>query len=414
MPRCDVSVSLNIAYRLGRWVLRAALGFYFARIERFHDERVPATGPILFTSNHPNSVADAFAIGTSVRRKVNFGEPIRAAAFLEGYPERKHDCIRALTGEIEHRIETLMLHLPKLERARVIEAVKRLYLDRLLVGNRVIHEPVPPRVGELLLTQAIARAVEFTCEHHPERATEFITRLDQYERRLKRLNLSDAELESLKLQTDRDPVLFSRSSISCFEDSKERGAGKKETETRGRSLRPRIGIGLRRTSLALFPATGWLIGRSLVWAVPGVLLFPVAVYGWVHRLLPIMIVDWAIQRFAETSTNKTRVTTTALLAGILNFGPWYGLLIALCHAIFGWPVSLLYGLSLPVAGLVAHYYARGAHRFAAALRSTLVMIRAPVAARRLLRMREALIAQIEAARWEVPAQVLTSDPVKSQ
>lgn len=271
-----------------------------------------------------------------------------------------------------------MLHLPKLERARVIEAVKRLCLDRLLVGNRVIHEPVPPRVGELLLTQAIARAVEFTCEHHPERAADFVTRLDQYERRLKRLNLSDAELESLKLQTDRDPVLF------------------------------------RGPSPALFPTTGSMIGRSLVWAVPGVLLFPVAVYGWVHRLLPIMIVDWAIQRFAETSTNKTRVTTTALLAGILSFGPWYGLLIALCHAIFGWPVSLVYGLSLPVAGLVAHYYVRGVHRFAAAVRSTLVMIRAPVAAHRLLRMREALIAQIEAARWEVPAEALTSTPVDSK
>ena len=294
------------------------------------------------------------------------------------FRSRKHDCIRALTGEIEHRIEALMLHLPKLEQARVIEAVKRLYLDRLLVGNRVIHEPVPPRVGELLLTQAIARAVEFTCEHHPERATEFITRLDQYERRLKRLNVSDAELESLKLQTDRDRVLFSR------------------------------------PSPALFPTTGSLIGRSLVWAVPGVLLFPVAVYGWVHRLLPIMIVDWAIQRFANTSTNKTRVTTTALLAGILSFGPWYGLLIALCHAIFGWPVSLIYGLSLPVAGRVAHYYVRGAPRFAAALRSTLVMIRAPGDARRLLRMREALIAQIQAARWGVPAHAFTSDPVEFQ
>ena len=67
-----MNVSLNIAYRLGRWVLRAALGFYFARIERFHGERVPATGPVLFTSNHPNSVADAFVIGTSVPRKVNF------------------------------------------------------------------------------------------------------------------------------------------------------------------------------------------------------------------------------------------------------------------------------------------------------------------------------------------------------
>jgi hypothetical protein len=42
------------------------------------------------------------------------------------------------------------------------------------------------------------------------------------------------------------------------------------------------------------------------------------------------------------------------------------------------------------------------------------MIRAPVAAHRLLRMREALIGQIEAARWEVPAEALTSDSLKSK
>ncbi len=296
-------------YRVSRWLLRLALGFYFSRIERFHRERVPRTGPLLFTSNHPNSVTDAFVIGTSVPRKVNFvatvqlfriaplrwlltqcgvipinrvkddpramrtvldtfeacfsvlergeavgifpegithddpqlktvktgaarmalelehrhagelglqivpvgltfsakdryrsevlvhfGEPIRVADYLTGYPEKKHDCIHRLTAEIEHRMTTLILHLPRLERARVVEAVKRLYLDRLRVGNRVIHEPVPPKTGELLLTQAIASAVEFTYDHHPEHASAFVRKLDRYERWLKRLNLTDEEL----------------------------------------------------------------------------------------------------------------------------------------------------------------------------------------------------------------------------
>src|SRR5208282_6658034 len=59
-------------YRAMRRLVRLALGFYFRRIERFHAERVPATGPVLFTSNHPNSLTDAFVIGASVPRKVNF------------------------------------------------------------------------------------------------------------------------------------------------------------------------------------------------------------------------------------------------------------------------------------------------------------------------------------------------------
>ena len=290
---------------------------------------------------------------------VHFGEPIRAGDFLPGYPEKKHDCIRALTAEIERRIEALILHLPKMERARVIEAVKRLYLDRLLVGNRVIHEPVPPKAGELLLTQAIARAVEFTYEHHPERAANFVRRLDRYERWLKKLNLSDDEL-------------------------------------------------------AQFPDKRRLVWQSFAWTVLGVLLFPVAAYGWLHRLLPISMVNWAIRRFAQTSVNKTHVSTTALLAGTVSFGLCYGACIALCHALFGWPVSLWYGLSLPLASLVAHYYLRGAHRFAASLRSALVLIRTPVAARRLLRLRRELIAEIETARWEVPANALVTDQKDSK
>src|SRR5947208_15490469 len=59
-------------YHLMRWIIGLALGFYFRRIERFHAERVPMRGPVLFTSNHPNSLTDSFVIGASVPRKVNF------------------------------------------------------------------------------------------------------------------------------------------------------------------------------------------------------------------------------------------------------------------------------------------------------------------------------------------------------
>ncbi len=63
-----------------RWIIKPAWGFYFSRIERFHPERVPASGPVLFTSNHPNSSTDAFVIGTSVPRKVNFVRTVRLFA----------------------------------------------------------------------------------------------------------------------------------------------------------------------------------------------------------------------------------------------------------------------------------------------------------------------------------------------
>jgi 1-acyl-sn-glycerol-3-phosphate acyltransferase len=464
-----MTAPIPLPYRLGRWVLRAALGFYFSRIERFHSECVPRTGPVMFTSNHPNSVTDAFVIGASVARKVNFvatvqlfrlaplrwlltrcgvipinrlkddsramrtvfetfeacfrvlergeaigifpeglshddpqlktvktgaarmalelehrhggklglqlvpvgltfsakeryrsealvhfGKPICVADFLAGYPEKKHNCIHTLTTEIERRIEALILHLPRLERGRMVEAVKRLYLDRLIVGNRVIHEPAPPKAGELLLTRAIAHAVDFTFDHHPERATTFSRKLGHYERWLKRLNLSEAELER-------------------------------------------------------FPGRTQLVWQSLAWTLLGVALFPVAVYGWLHRLLPVLFIREAVQRFAQLSANKAHVSTTTILAGVAGFGVCYGAFIAIVHARFGLPASFWYALSLPVASLVAHQYVRGFLRFALGVRFLLVRLRAPTAPRRLRALRDELIAEIDAARWQVPTEALTPE-----
>jgi glycerol-3-phosphate O-acyltransferase/dihydroxyacetone phosphate acyltransferase len=453
-------------YRLGRGLLRLTLGFYFSRIERFHLERVPASGPVLFTSNHPNSVTDAFVIGTSVPRKVNFvatvqlfrfqplrwllthcgvipinrvkddpramrtvldtfeacfrvlergeaigifpegithddpqlktvktgaarmalelehrhggklglrivpvgltfsaketyrsevlasfGQPICVADWLGGYPGTKHECLQRLTAEIEQRIESLILHLRRLERARLVQAVKRLYLDHLQVANRVIQEPVSSRVGELMLTQAIARAVDFTYEHHPDRAATFANRLDHFEHWLRRLNLSDEEL-------------------------------------------------------AHFPDKTRLVGQSVGWTFLGLVLLPVAVYGWLHRLLPILLINWAIKRFAQLFTDRTHVSTTALLAGVVGFALCYGAYLTIFYALFGLSASLWYALSLPIASLVAHYYLRGLRRFAASARGAWVLLRAPVTARHLLALRNELIAEIDAARWQVPTEAV--------
>src|ERR1041385_8952761 len=68
-------------YKVLRWLIGLAMGFYFRRIDRFHAERVPASGPILFTSNHPNSLTDSFVIGASVPRQVSFVAPVQLFRF---------------------------------------------------------------------------------------------------------------------------------------------------------------------------------------------------------------------------------------------------------------------------------------------------------------------------------------------
>jgi glycerol-3-phosphate O-acyltransferase / dihydroxyacetone phosphate acyltransferase len=459
-------MSLPGLYRLMRWSIGLALGFYFRRIERFHLERVPLHGPVLFTCNHPNSLTDSFVVGAAVPRKVNFvatvqlfrfaplkwiltncgvipinrlkddpkamrsvadtfeacyrvlergeaigifpegithddpqlktvktgaarmalelehrhdgklglqivpvglnlsakeryrsdvlvnfGEPIRAAVFLPGYPERKKDCITALNSRIEESIQALILHLPDLEHARVVDAVKRLYLDRLWVADRIVSEAKAKAAEELHLTQRIAVAVEKIYATQPERALAFVRALDRYEALLRRLKLSDESLA--------------------------RASGK-------RSL-ARLGLGW--TALALFGA-------------------PIALYGWVHRLLPFLVVRWAVSRFANVRLHKAQTSTAAIIAGVVSFTFFYCVYLLIFHYFFGWPASLWYGLSLPVAGLIAQYYARRLRHLSGRVRDTLVLLRAPAAARRLIRMRTQLIAEIEGAR----AQIQVSPP----
>jgi 1-acyl-sn-glycerol-3-phosphate acyltransferase len=451
-----------------RRVIRLALGFYFRRIERFHMERVPESGPVLFVSNHPNSLTDSFVIGASVPRKVNFigtvqlfqfkpvkwlltqcgviainrvkdnpramrsvadtfeavyqvlergeavgifpegityddsalkevksgaarmalelenrhggklglrivpvgltysakeiyrsdalahfGEPLVAADFIAGYAERRKECVVKLTEEIERRIQSLIVHIPQLEQTRVVEGVKRLYLERLRLGNRIECEPAAEQAKGLLLTQQIAEAVDQVYRTQPERAAAFAVKLDFYERWLARLKISEEALE-----------LFSRK--------------------------------------------GKLAAEAALWAVIAVIGAPVAFYGWVHRLVPFALVRWSRRKFTLPDRRKAQASTTAIAAGVVGFGVCYAVYIAIVQWLFGWPVSLWYGLSLPVTGLLAHYYLRELRRLWAGLRTTIVLMRAPFAAKRLMRMRGELIEEIDKVRQEGKFQVPNS------
>ncbi|HYG24520.1 MAG TPA: lysophospholipid acyltransferase family protein [Verrucomicrobiae bacterium] len=448
-------MSYSLLYRVMRGVLSVALGFYFRRIERFHPQRVPEKGPVLFTSNHPNSLTDSWIIGATVARKVNFvatvqlfrfkavkwfllrcgvipinrakddprgmrsvtdtfescyrvlergeavgifpegvtyddsrlrevksgaarmalelehrhggklglkivpvgltysakelyrsdvlahfGEAILIGPFLEGYAERRKECINRLTGEIERQIQALILHIPQLEQTRVVEGVKRLYFERLQLGNQIREEAISPRSEELLLSQRITSAVDEVFRLQPGRAARFAARLAFYERWLVRLRISDE-------------------------------------------------------TLALFPNRDRLIARSAFWSCVAILGTPIALYGWLHRIVPHLIIEWAVQRFASSDKRKAQTSTTKILGGILVYSAFFLFYASLVHAVAGLPASFWYLLSLPPASLLAFYHSRELRRLKAALRTTWVLFRAPFAARRLAALRNELIGEIE-------------------
>jgi len=435
--------------------VRAGLVIYFRRIERFHTERAPSRGPVLFVSNHPGSVADAFIISTAVPRLlhfvatvklfkwkplaalllrcgvvpvnrrqddahamhtvsdtfaachrvldaggaigifpegmsydddqlrpiktgtarialeaedrhdgrlglriapvgltyaakgryrsdvlVHFGEPLMAADWLGPYRANHHDGVRALSAAIEQRIRDLILSVPSLEHQRIVDAVKRLYLDRLRAGNLIVAEPVSPRAEDLLISQAIAQALAFVESKHPDRLAAFVGDLARYERRLSMLGLRDE-------------------SIAALEPS---GA---------------------------VPAPGPLAVLGLVLGAP------IAAYGWLHRLAPVWFVEWAVAKFSPRENLRAQMAHGSMIAGLVAFGIIYAAAAGLMWHFAGWRVAALYLASLPLSGLFAVRYLRALHRYAGRIKGARILLRLPLTRRNLARTRERLVRQIE-------------------
>ena len=78
---------------------------------------------------------------------------------------------------------------------------------------------------------------------------------------------------------------------------------------------------------------------------------PIALYGWLHRLIPYALIKWASRKFTMPDRRKAQASTTAIAAGVVGFGVCYAVYIAVFQRLFGWPASLWYALSLPVSGL---------------------------------------------------------------
>jgi glycerol-3-phosphate O-acyltransferase/dihydroxyacetone phosphate acyltransferase len=61
-----------VAYGVLAWFLRVVTRVFFRQIEIVGAEHIPATGPVLFAGNHPNSLIDPVLIITTCGRKVHF------------------------------------------------------------------------------------------------------------------------------------------------------------------------------------------------------------------------------------------------------------------------------------------------------------------------------------------------------
>jgi 1-acyl-sn-glycerol-3-phosphate acyltransferase len=61
-----------VAYRVLAWFLRVVTRVFFRQVEVVGLENIPASGPVIFAGNHPNSLIDPILIITTCGRKVHF------------------------------------------------------------------------------------------------------------------------------------------------------------------------------------------------------------------------------------------------------------------------------------------------------------------------------------------------------
>jgi 1-acyl-sn-glycerol-3-phosphate acyltransferase len=387
-----------------RGLLTAALGFYFRRLELLGADRIPASGPLLIVANHPNSLADAAVAALLLPRRFS----IVATAALFRFPpvawllrrlgvipvNRASDDPRAMRsvaatfeavfaalapgGAVLIFPEGITYDEPALRPFKSGPARMALELEHRhggALGLKVLpvglHYPRKGRYrGDALAYAGEALAAADFLAGYPERKKEAVERLTAaIEESIKGLvvHVPDAA----RARTVDALVRLRGAGAGAAEDLGARRAAAAAVE-KAYAERPaeaaafagelaayeRLLARLAVDDAAVRAAAGERLGTraSVLRGVAVVVLAPVAFWGAIHRALPLAFVAWAVPRLDRKDALKARVGTHALLVAIPAFAAFYGALVALVHARWGWPASLWYGLSLAPAGLLAEAY----------------------------------------------------------
>ncbi|MBI4637942.1 MAG: 1-acyl-sn-glycerol-3-phosphate acyltransferase [Candidatus Rokubacteria bacterium] len=439
-------------YAAVRAIARFWLWFFLKSVDVRHPERVPVGGPVVLCINHPNNLIDSLLVGAVLPRKVHylataslFRNPLMArflsasgvipvyrrqddpdkmdrnaetfaacfAAFDRGrlvaiYPEG--------TTHAEARVQRIKTGAARIalgyaaERPGALTLVpvglnfeaRKSFRGRVLVA---FGEPIPVtpyldtfREDPVKAVDALTRSIQWGMEAqvvHVERidATELVRAVDEiYRSELAR----QLEEERGLAQRQIDPVRLARSIVDAVNHFKEREPARVESLwqqiQRYRALlatyRVRddaVQARLRRRPTRQRIQSGWV-------AVAG---FPFFAYGAVVNGLPYLIPRWLARRVARKETDYA---TTRFLAGVVAIPVFWGLEIWIVGRLTGPATALLFALSLPLSGLIAYRYLRGAGRLRGQLRLGALALTRSHAARRIVAERQALLAELDRAK----------------
>jgi hypothetical protein len=220
---------------------------------------------------------------------VHFGAPIEVADFLEAYRANRSGGARALTQVLQERLTALTWHLDNPELETIFADLAAIYTDQLAA-----ELPETARLSSRLRAgQEIIQAVQHYADTDPALVESFAQRLRAHHRKLGRLRLEPYAV---------DPGV---------------------------------------------PAPG--PGHFLL----GILLAPVALYGFLNNALPYFLPRLFVRPFAQS---PEMVGTIKLAVGMAAFPLYYLIRGSIAWTLWGWPVGLPYACSLPLSGLFTLYY----------------------------------------------------------
>jgi hypothetical protein len=272
---------------------------------------------------------------------VSFGEPLTAAPYLTAYQEDPPKAVEALTTAIQWAMEAQVVHVDRIDAAALVRAVEDLYRGELVRELRAERGLGENQIDLVRLSRTIVEAVNHFKEHDPERVEALWQRIQGYRAQLARYHVRD---EAVRRRLAPPPV---------------------------------------RTRLL----HSWeaLIG------------LPVFVYGAIVNALPYFVPRWLAQRIAHKETDYA---TVRFLASIVAVPVFWGLETWLVARGAGGTIALLFALSLPVSGLLAFRYLRGAGRLGRVLRFSTFALTHAQDARRLVAEREAIIVDLDRAKTD--------------
>jgi glycerol-3-phosphate O-acyltransferase/dihydroxyacetone phosphate acyltransferase len=299
-----------------------------------------------FEAEHPGAltlvpVGLTFEARKSFRARVlvSFGPPVPVTPYVAAFRADAASAVDALTEAIQAAMEREVVHVSRVDEARLVRAVEELYRDALAREVAASRGLAPRDVDLRRLSRSIVDAVDHFRARDPDRVERLWQRIQGYRALLAEHRTRD---DTVRAWSERRPAR-----------------------------------------------------RRLTWSGAALLGLPVFAYGAAVNALPYSVPRALARRLARKETDYA---TVRLLAGIVAFPLFWGLETWVVWRLTspGW--ALAFFLSLPLSGLLAYRYLAGAARFRHAFRfGVLTLVRGQVAAR-LAAERQAILAELERAK----------------